>query len=50
METGAGTSCPRGKSWLQGAGPPFWPLFVGLLGKPGMETVGWGGGQQHRSK
>ncbi len=24
--------------------------LAGLLGKPGMETVEWGGGEQHRSK
>lgn len=42
-ETGAGVSDPRGKSWLQGGlSSPL--ALAGLLGKPGMETVEWGGG------
>ncbi len=42
-ETRAGVPDPRGKSWLQ-RGLSSSLALVGLLGKPGIETVGWGGG------
>lgn len=47
-ETGAGVLDPRGKSWLQG-GLSSALALAGLPGKPGAETVGWGGGASIRA-
>lgn len=43
-------SDPRGKWWLHGACPPLSLILDLPLGKPGMETVGWGWGGRHGSK